>query len=89
MLNVNLEKEKKEKFIDDGRVIADMDNEFITGYKSKEHRRNVEALREAQLSREERKAIYKGALAQVMPIFGIFVLSIVAVIFLLYFFWMR
>lgn len=83
------EKKKKEKFVDDGRVIADMDNEYITGYKSKEHRRNVEALKEAQLSREERRAIYKGALRQVMPIFGVFVVSIVAAIFLLYFLWMR
>lgn len=89
MRKLGEKKKKKQEFVDDGRVIADMDNEYITGYKSKEHRKNVEALKEAQLSREERKAIYKGALRQVMPIFGIFVLSIVAVIFFLYFFWMR
>ncbi|MBR2341025.1 MAG: hypothetical protein IKA72_01270 [Clostridia bacterium] len=83
------EKKKKEKFVDDGRVIADMDNEYITGYKSKEHRKNVEALREAQLSREERRAIYRGALGQVMPIFGIFIFSIIAAILFLYFVWMR
>ena len=80
---------KKEKFVDDGRVIASMDSEYINGYKSKEHRENRQALREANLSRKERWAIYKAVLAQVMPIFGIFFASLIFVILFLYWFWLN
>ena len=83
------EKKKKEKFVDDGRVVASMDSEYINGYKSKEHRENREALREARLSRKERWAIYKAALAHVMPLFGIFLASLLFVILFLYTFWLN
>lgn len=83
------EKKAKEKFVDDGRVIADMDSEYITGYKSKKSRENRQAIREANLTRKERWAIYKGALGAVMPVFCLFLLSLVIVIFGLYFFWMH
>ncbi len=83
------EKKKKEKFVDDGRVIAPMDNEYITGYKSKEHREKRRELQEANLSRKERWAIYKAMLGNVMPVFLTFMLSLVAAILLLYFFWER
>jgi hypothetical protein len=83
------EKKKKEKFVDDGRVIASMDSEYITGYKSREARKNREELRESNLTRRERWAIYKAALGAVMPVFGIFMISLVIVILLLYFFWMH
>ena len=89
MLFKKKEKKKKEKFEDDGRVIADMDFEHITGYRSKKHRENRQAIKEANLSRKERWAIYKAAFEQYMPIFGIFFLSIVAVLLLLYFFWIN
>ena len=83
------EKKKKEKFEDDGRVIADMDFEHITGYRSKKHRENRQALKEANLSRKERWAIYKAYFSQCMPLFGVFFLSIVLVLCLLYIFWIR
>ena len=83
------EKKKKEKFVDDGRVIAPMDNEYITGYKSKEHRDRRRELQEANLSRKERWAIYKAMLANVMPVFLTFLCSLVAVIVFLYFFWVK
>ena len=82
-------KKKKEKFEDDGRVIANMDFEHITGYKSRKHRENRQAIKEARLSRKERFAIYKGAFMQYMPIFGLFFASIVFVILFLYFFWVK
>lgn len=82
-------KKKKEKFEDDGRVIADMDFEHITGYKSRKHRENRQAIKEARLSRKERFAIYVGAFKQYMPIFGLFFASIVFVILFLYFFWVK
>lgn len=82
-------KKKKDEFIDDGRVIADMDYEHITGYKSKKERRKHEELRELQISRKERRAIYKAAFAQFMPVFGIFIASLLFVIFMLYFFWLN
>lgn len=80
---------KKEKFEDDGRVIANMDFEHITGYKSRKHRENRQALKEARLSRKERFAIYKAAFAQTMPIFAIFLGSIIFVLLFLYFFWLN
>ena len=80
---------KKEKFEDDGRVIANMDFEHITGYKSRKHRENRQALKEARLTFKERIAIYKAALAQTMPVFGLFFASLLLVIFFLYFFWMN
>jgi hypothetical protein len=82
------EKKKKEKFEDDGHVVADMDFEHITGYRSKKHRENRQAIKEANLSRKERWAIYKAAFTQYMPIFGIFFLSIVVVLLFLRFVWM-
>ena len=84
-----MKKDKKQPFIDDGRVVADMDCEYITGYKSKKQRKNREELSEMQISRKERWAIYKAALQQFMPVFGMFLISILLVIFLLYFFWMN
>lgn len=83
------EKKQKEKFVDDGRVIAPMDSEHINGYKSKEHRENRQAIREANLSRKERWAIYKGLLSNVMPIFLVFIASLVIVICLLELFWLK
>ena len=80
---------KKEQFEDDGRVIANMDYEHITGYKSRKHRENRQALREARLSRKERWAIYKAAFAQYLPAFGMFFLSLILVILFLYFFWLN
>ena len=82
-------KKKKEKFEDDGRVIANMDFEHITGYKSRKHRENRQAIKEARLSRKERFAIYKGAFMQYMPVFGLLFASIVFVILFLYFFWVK
>lgn len=82
-------KKKKEKFDDDGRVIAPMDGEHLNGYKSKEHRENRQALREANLSRKERWAIYKATLANVMPLFGMFFISLIIAILFLYFFWLN
>jgi hypothetical protein len=83
------EKKQKEKFVDDGIVIAPMHGEHINSYKSKAHRENRQALREANLSRKERWAIYKGVLSNVMPIFAIFFASLVIAICLLYLFWMK
>ena len=83
------EKKKKEKFVDDGRVIAPMDSEHITGYKSKEQRENRQALRAEKISRKERWAIYKGLLANVMPMFMIFMSSLLLAILLLYVFWIQ
>ena len=83
------EKKKKEKFVDDGRVIAPMDNEYITGYKSKEQREKRQALRDAKLTRKERWAIYKAMMANVMPVMGMFFISLIIVILFLYIFWIN
>ncbi|MBE7067930.1 MAG: hypothetical protein E7381_01370 [Clostridiales bacterium] len=82
-------KKKKEKFVDDGRVVASMDSEYITGYKSRKSRENRKALREANVTRKERWAIYKAALGAVMPVFCMFIVALVLVLFFLYFFWMH
>ncbi|MBQ4269122.1 MAG: hypothetical protein IJB97_05675 [Clostridia bacterium] len=83
------EKKKKEKFVDDGRVIAPMDNEYITGYKSKEQREKRQALRDAKLTRKERWAIYKEMMANVMPVMVIFLISFFIVFLFLYIFWIN
>ena len=79
----------KEKFVDDGRVIAPMDGEHLNGYKSKAHRENRRALKEARLSRKERWAIYKGLLSSVLPLYLMLIGSLVLTILLLKIFWIR
>ena len=83
------EKKKKEKFVDDGRVIASMDDISINGYSSRRARENRQKIRDCDLSRKERWAIYKAALGAVMPVFCIFLVALVFVLFFLYFFWMN
>ncbi len=58
------EKAPKPVFVDDGRTIADMDYEHITGYKSKEERKKHTEIRSLGLSRKERWAIYRAAFAR-------------------------
>lgn len=83
------EKKPKQKFVDDGRVIASMDSEYITGYKSRKSRENRKAIREANLTRKERWAIYKAALSAVLPVFCMFIAALLIVLLFLYFFWMH
>ena len=83
------EKKKKEEFVDDGRVIASMDSEYINGYKSKEQHDERRALRETNLSRKERWAIYKGLLANVLPILFTFLAALLLGIALLDLFWIK
>lgn len=79
---------KKEEFIDDGRTIADMDYEHITGYKSKKERKKHDEIRSLDLTRQERRAIYKAAFSQYMPMFACFIVAFILVIVFLYFFWL-
>ena len=83
------EKKKKEKFVDDGRVVASMDCETVNGYRSKKHHDNHRAIREARLSRKERWAIYKAALDATLPVLGMFLCGIILAIALLSFFWIN
>lgn len=80
-------KEKKEKpvFVDDGRTIANMDYEHITGYKSKEQRKNHEEIRKLNLTKKERRAIYRGVFKYFLPYFLCFLAAFVAVILIMYF----
>ena len=80
---------KNKDFYDDGHTVADMDFENITGYKSKKDRKNHEELRELNLSKKERRAIYKATFMQFMPIFGMFISALLFVILLLHFFWLN
>ena len=57
------EKKQKPEFVDDGRTIANMDYENITGYKSKEERQKHEELRSLNLSKKERRALYKASVS--------------------------
>ena len=66
-----------------------MDNEYINGYKSAQHRENRNAIKEANLSRKERWAIYKGVLSNIMPIFLIFLAVLILGICLLDLLWLR
>ena len=55
----NKQKRQKPVFVDDGRTIADMDCEAITGYKSKEERKRHEELRSLNLSNSAAIAVYE------------------------------
>lgn len=79
------EKKQKPEFVDDGRTIADMDYENITGYKSKEERKKHEELRSLNLSKKERRAIYKASMAQFMPAFLCFIAAFTLIFVILYF----
>ena len=76
----------KKKFVDDGRVIADMDAENITGYRSKEERKKHEELSSLDLSKEEKKAICRAAMSQSVPMIFFFVGAMVLLLLLFYFF---
>ena len=80
------EKKKKEKFVDDGRVIANMDAENITGYRSKEERKKHEELSSLDLSKEEKRAISRAAMSQSVPMVLFFVGAMVLLLLLFYFF---
>lgn len=81
----NKEKKQKPEFVDDGRTIADMDFEHITGYKSKEQRKKHEEIRSLNLTRKERRAIYRGVFRYCLPYFLIFVFVFVALLVIMYF----
>ncbi|MBQ8885480.1 MAG: hypothetical protein IJY62_03840 [Clostridia bacterium] len=80
------EKKQKEKFVDDGRVIASMDAEHINGYRSAEERKKHEEIKSLDLNKDERKAIYKAALRQYVPMILCFVGMMVLLLLLFYFF---
>ena len=79
------EKAPKPVFVDDGRTIADMDYEHITGYKSKEERKKHTEIRSLGLSRKERWAIYRAAFARYLPMFFCFIGALVVLLLAFYF----
>ena len=81
-------KEKKQKpvFVDDGRTIANMDYENITGYKSKEERKKHEEIRSLNLTKKERRALYRGVLSQFVTYLLFFVFVYVLLLVIFYFF---
>ena len=79
------EKKQKPEFVDDGRTIANMDYENITGYKSKEERQKHEELRSLNLSKKERRAIYFGVFKYFMPYFLCFLFIFVSLLVIMYF----
>ena len=81
----NKQKRQKPVFVDDGRTIADMDCEAITGYKSKEERKRHEELRSLNLSKKERRAIYFGVFKYFMPYFLCFLFIFVSLLVIMYF----
>lgn len=66
-----MRKKKREKFIDDGRTVADMNIDGMRGYdhSTQNERENREPL---ELTREERRAISKGMIAAALLVGGIF-----------------
>lgn len=79
------EKKKKSAFVDDGRTVASMDFEQITGYKSSEQRKKHEEIQALNLTKEERRAIYRGVFRHTLPYFFCFVFAFVAVLLVMYF----
>lgn len=79
------QKKKKPEFVDDGRTIASMDFEEISGYRSPEQRKRHKDLVEVNMTKKERRALYRGVLTQLMPAFLCFLLCFVAVLVVFYF----
>ena len=63
-----------------------MDYEHLTGYKSAEERERHNRLRETNLTKEERRAIYKASFAKFLPPFLCFVAAFAVVLVLIYVF---
>ncbi len=79
------QKKKKPEFVDDGRTIASMDFEEISGYKSAEQRERHKQLVEVNMTKKERRALYRGVLGQIMPAFICFLVCLVTVLVVFYF----
>lgn len=79
------DKQKKEKsvFVDDGRVIADMDG--VGPYETKQDRKRRDEINALNLSKKERRAIYRGVFMHFMPYFLCFIVVFVCVLVLMYF----
>ena len=64
-----MSKKKKEKFIDDGYTVANMNVEGLPWFMSEKHVKAKKKLVDLNLSRKERRAMMRGAFLAYMPVF--------------------
>lgn len=79
---------KKNKFIDDGRSIADMNIEGFSWYTPNKYATERKNLSDLKLTRKERMAMILGALQAILPI-AITMLLMLFGVFLLISFWLN
>ena len=64
-----MSKKKKEKFIDEGYTVANMNVEGLPWFMSEKHVKAKRKLVDLNLSEKERRAMMRGAFLAYMPVF--------------------
>lgn len=78
----------KDKFVDDGRSITDLNIEGFSWYIPKRWKNEKNELADLKISKEERKAMILGAFSAILPVAG-FVVLMYAGAFLLISMWLK
>ncbi|HAN21410.1 MAG: hypothetical protein A2Y15_09380 [Clostridiales bacterium GWF2_36_10] len=85
--NDNKEEKAKSKLIDDGRTIANMDVPGFRWHTPEKQKRKRKELVELGISKQERRAMIKGALLAIFPVVFAFI-TLFFVAFLIIHFWL-
>jgi len=81
-------KKEKEKFIDDGRTVADMNVEGFKWYVPEKVKAEQKKIHDLQITKKERRAMIKAALTTVLPVVLLYILGFFLV-FVLIIIWLR
>jgi hypothetical protein len=80
----NKEKKPKEKFVDDGRVIANMNVDGMPWYHAEAKNHETDQSEQVQLNAKETGAVMRGVTGAALLVGGVFVLGFGLVILLMY-----
>lgn len=86
--NDNKDIEPKKKPIDDGRTISNMNVDGLRWYTPEKNKCHRKELADLNISKEERRAMIKGALLAIFPIVFAFIGAFLA-IFLIIYLWLN
>ncbi|MDD3957592.1 MAG: hypothetical protein PHW40_06090 [Candidatus Izemoplasmatales bacterium] len=84
MKKVNRAKKHKEKFVDTGETVANMNVKGFSWYQSEKALAKKKELQDLGLTRKERRAMVWGALLAYLPMFLVILIGFGLVIFLFY-----
>ncbi|MEG2014392.1 MAG: hypothetical protein RR086_01550 [Clostridia bacterium] len=74
MSKENKNVKKKDKFVDDGHTVADMNVEGMKWYIKPSHKHNLDEIRKLNVTKEEKSAIIRAQLKMLLPIIGVITL---------------